>query len=118
MTDLAGAAHFRNLNSTGINVTNGISRITKLEVTNSIVPAATAFVQFFDVAVSAVVLGTTRPAVVAHIPAATASVPGMAVLNFVGDPWTIRTRLSAFGTTTAEGNTGVASGIFLAAWVA
>ena len=118
MTDFVATPHFRNLNSTGVNVTNGVSRITKLEMTNSIVPAATAFVQFFDIEVSAVVLGTTVPALVAHIPAAAAAVPGSASIDFSTDPWTIRTRLSAFGTTTAEGNTGVASGIFLAAWVA
>ena len=116
MSDLVATTHFRNLNDTGVNVTNGIARVSKIVITNT-VTATTVFVQLFDTAAASVTLGTTRPAITVHVSGAAATVGGTVTLDFEGDPWSIQTRLSAFATTTAEGNTGAAAGVFLSAFV-
>lgn len=112
MAQPSQTTHFRNLNGTGQNVTAGTARVSHLTITNAISPAATAFVQFFDLAAADVVLGTTRPILVVHVPAAAAAVNGTLDIDF-GHTWLILTRLSVFGTTTAEGSTGTADGVFL-----
>ena len=110
------STHFRNLNDTGQNVSNGRCHIVKFIVTNSIA-AATAFVQIFNVAAASVTLGTTVPLFVIHVPAASATVGGTVEIGFELPGLLFETRCSVFGTTTAEGSTGTADGLFLQAFV-
>ena len=102
-------SHFRNLNDTGQNISNGICNILKFVVVNT--TAATAFVQIFNAAAANVVLGTTVPMFVIVVPITT----GVVDMEFDSPGLYITTRCSAFSTTTAEGSTGSASGVFLQA---
>ena len=100
-------SHFRNLNDTGQNISNGVCNIYGLFISNT--SAGTAFVQIFDLPVASVVLGTTVPMLVVVVPITT----GFVNLNFWDPGLFITNRLSAFSTTTAEGLTGSANGVFL-----
>jgi hypothetical protein len=106
-----GATHIRNLDENGANVTAGRATVGKIYAANT--SGAAAFVQIFDRAVADVVLGTTVPRYVFPLAATT----GHFELNFDYPGEFFETRLSAFSTTTAEGNTGSADGVFLQAWV-
>ena len=102
--------HLRNLNDTGQNVTAGIARITHIHAINT--SGATAFVQVFDLAVASVTLGTTRPLI--SIPlAATTGIQSISFSPAIG----FMTRVSVFSTTTVEGSTGSADGVYLQAWI-
>lgn len=106
-----GATHLRNLNDTGQNVTAGKAHVKKIIATNS--SAAIAYLQFFDAAAANVVLGTTVPRWIVPI----AATGGYADVEWfdMGDQYD--TRASVFSTTTPEGLTGSASGVFLQAWI-
>ena len=102
----------RNLNATGQNVTAGENHILKFYAIN--VSGSAAFVQLFDLAAGSVTLGTTIPLISMPV-AATA---GSAELPFDFPGLHFQIRCSAFATTTADGSTGSASGVFLQAFCA
>ena len=110
MASPVGAAHIRNLKDTVTNVTNGVSELTLIIVTNT--SSALTFLQVFDAAAADVTLGTTRPVFSAPVANNT-----METLYFGPLGWYIGTRFSAAATTTVEGSTGAADGVFLQVFV-
>lgn len=104
---------FQGLNDTGQNISNGVCNIRKLVGLNT--SGAAAFIQFFDLPAANVTLGTTVPMHVMVLAATT----GQSTIDFGGSElgWRIERRLSAFATTTATGNTGSSSTVYLTAWV-
>lgn len=111
MSSPVRSTHFQNLAGTVTNITNGRCEIVEITAVNT--SGAVAFIQIFDLAAADVVLGTTVPMFV--IPVAATS--GFEVVYFGVNGWYVETRLSAASTTTAEGSTGSASGVFLQAFV-
>ena len=74
---------------------------------------ATAFIQIFDLAAASVTLGTTRPLI--QIPLAATT--GFVELDFSFPGLLFTTRCSIFSTTTTEGSTGSADGVFAQATI-
>ena len=105
-----GAGHIRNLNATVINATNGVSETTLIVATNT--SGVLTFIQVFDAVAADVTLGTTRPVLSAPVANNT-----METLYFGPIGWYIGTRLSAAATTTVEGSTGAADGVYLQVFV-
>lgn len=106
MAEPIQGTHFRNLNDTGQNISNGEVAISHLIAYNT--SGATAYIQLFNAAAANVTLGTTRPLFTVALPATT----GWKDIQF-SPPLRFPTRLSAFSTTTPEGLTGSAAGVFL-----
>ena len=115
MAQPVATTHARNVDEAGANLTAGIARVTHVIITNTIA-ATSVFIQFFDAAVATVSIGTTVPLLVVQVPAASSTVGGTVDLDF-GDGLFILTRLSAFGTATAEGADAITTGVFIQAWV-
>ena len=114
MAGPASTTHFRNLSTTGLNVTNGGAEVVAVLATNS--TAATAYTQVFDAAAADVTLGTTVPLFVIHVPGGTSAIEGSFFLTFY-PPVLFSTRMSVFGTTTPEGNMAVGAGVFCQVWI-
>lgn len=110
MSQVLQSTHFRNLNATGQNLSNGTCRVGKVIATNT--SAAVAFVQIFNAAAADVTLGTTRPKYQIFLPSST----GYVDLSWEPHDW-FETRMSVFSTTTTEGSTGSADGVNIQVWV-
>lgn len=111
MSEAISSTHVRNLDENGANISNGRCHIAKILAVNT--TGAAAFIQVFNAAVASVTLGTTRPLFVIPLAATT----GFEFLDFNEPGLYFDTRCSAFSTTTAEGSTGSADGVFLQAFV-
>lgn len=110
MPGVAQSTWFRNLNDTAQVVMPGVGHIKKVLVVNSV--ATAAFLQFFDQATNLITLGTTRPR---HVIQVAANNAWSEEWFEMGDPY--YTSCVVYATTSAEGNTGVANGVFLQAWI-
>lgn len=110
MAEPISPTHYRNINDSGVNISNGEVAISHLVCVNT--SGAAAFLQFFNLAAANVTLGTTRPLFVIPVAATT----GVRSIQF-SPPLRLDTRLSVFSTTTAEGLTGSAAGVSAQAWV-
>lgn len=108
--DAIRSTHFQGLNDTGQNICLVRCGIGKLSAYNT--SGATAFLQFFDALAANVVLGTTKPLFVIVLVANV----GYENVDFY-PPTVFSTACSVFSTTTAEGSTGSAAGVFAQAWV-
>lgn len=106
MQALGTSGQFRNLSEVGQNFSNGTATVGKLIFVNT--TGAAAFIQIFDAAAASVTIGTTRPLFSLPLAATT----GYVELHFDYPGYNFSTRLSVFSTTTAEGSTGSASGVF------
>lgn len=103
------STHIRNLKDTVVNVSNGECWVAHIHVVNA--SGAVAWVQIFDAAAANVTLNTTRP--MFSIPLAATS--GVESISF-SPPIKFNTRFSAASTTTPDGGTGSADGVFMQAW--
>ena len=110
MAGYVRSTRFSGLNDTGQSISAGECRVTDIIVQNT--SAAVAFVQVFDAAAANVTLGTTVPVFEILLALTT----GFQHIPF-GDPVHFTTRMSAFSTTTAGGNTGSGAGVTLQAWI-
>lgn len=99
--------HVRNLAATVTNISTGCVTISKIIVVNT--SGAVAFLQVFPMIASLVTLATTVPCF--SLPVAASS--GVLDMDFAGDHAVFPNGLSMASTTTVEGSTGSASGVFL-----
>lgn len=97
--------HFWNIKNPGKNLSNGEVGVTAMIATNASVTAA--WIQVFNVASTAVTLGTTRPLFCMAVPS------GSTTELLFSPPARFDTRLSAFGTTTPEGAVSIGDGVHL-----
>lgn len=103
------AGHFRNLDETaqGPQYRVGVGKIICYNT-----QGATAFIQFHDRLSPNVTLGTTIPMFAILLPATT----GFVEIDF-SPPLMFDTACTMYSTTSAEGNTGSADGVFLQLFV-
>lgn len=111
MSSPTSATLFQNVNSTGMNVTNGKAEVTRFIAVNT--TGATAFLQVFDAPITSVTLATTVPLMTIPIVATTGSYTWEAG-RF---PWLFDNQMSVASTTAGLGSTGSANGVFITVWV-
>ncbi len=104
------AAHYRNLNATATAVATQRTGISKIAITNT--SGSLTFVQIFNDVAANITLGTTRPVV--SIPVASNA---WEHVDFYPQEALFLTAVTAYATTTVEGNTGSGNGVFMQGWI-
>src|SRR6266478_6226926 len=111
MASPTSATLFQNVNSTGMNVTNGKAEVTRFIAVNT--SGATAFLQIFDSPITSVTLATTVPLEVIPLIANT----GIYTWEAGRFSWLFDNQMSVALTTAGLGSTGSANGVFITVWV-